>query len=176
MEEKKEKEEIKIENQENKENKENIENNDNQENKENKDNQENQENKVNKDNKDNKTNNENKKIITSFEYKTDIVQESDVNIILSEDKNSIIFMSLELLISELKDNNLGKSNKNINYDDILIYLVYQKNALMTTEIFFKIIESLLKGNNIETGLILLNTYLTNYYSTENLLMKIKKLK
>ena len=166
MEEKKEKEEIKIENQENKENKENIENNDNQENKENKDNQENQENKVNKDNKDNKTNNENKKIITSFEYKTDIVQESDVNIILSEDKNSIIFMSLELLISELKDNNLGKLNKNINYDDILIYLVYQKNALMTTEIFFKIIESLLKGNNIETGLILLNTYLTNYYSTE----------
>ena len=119
-----------------------------------------------KGNNENKRINDDKKIITSFEYKKDIAQEPDVNIILSEDKNSIIFMSLELLISELKDSNLGKSNKNINYDDILIYLVYQKNALITTEIFFKIIESLLKGNNIETGLILLNAYLINYYSTE----------
>ena len=75
-------------------------------------------------------------------------------------------MSLELLISELKDDNLGKSYKNINYNDILIYLVYQKNAIMTPEIFFLIIESLLKGNNIETGLILLNNYLVNYYSSE----------
>jgi len=119
-----------------------------------------------KGNNENKRINDDKKIITSFEYKRDIAQEPDVNIVLSEDKNSIIFMSLELLISELKDSNLGKSNKNINYDDILIYLVYQKNALMTSEIFFKIIESLLKGNNIETGLILLNAYLINYYSTE----------
>ena len=119
-----------------------------------------------KGNNENKRINDDKKIITSFEYKKDIAQEPDVNIVLSEDKNSIIFMSLELLISELKDSNLGKSNKNINYDDILIYLVYQKNALITTEIFFKIIESLLKGNNIETGLILLNAYLINYYSTE----------
>ena len=119
-----------------------------------------------KGNNENKRINDDKKIITSFEYKKDIAQEPDVNIVLSEDKNSIIFMSLELLISELKDSNLGKSNKNINYDDILIYLVYQKNALMTSEIFFKIIESLLKGNNIETGLILLNAYLINYYSTE----------
>ena len=119
-----------------------------------------------KGNNENKRINDDKKIITSFEYKKDIAQEPDVNIVLSEDKNSIIFMSLELLISELKDSNLGKSNKNINYDDILIYLVYQKNALITTEIFFKIIECLLKGNNIETGLILLNAYLINYYSTE----------
>ena len=119
-----------------------------------------------KGNNENKRINDDKKIITSFEYKKDIAQEPDVNIVLSEDKNSIIFMSLELLISELKDSNLGKSNKNINYDDILIYLVYQKNTLITTEIFFKIIESLLKGNNIETGIILLNAYLINYYSTE----------
>ena len=124
------------------------------------------ENKEIKGNNENKRINDDKKIITSFEYKKDIAQEQDVNIILSEDKNSIIFMSLELLISELKDSNLGKSNKNINYDDILIYLVYQKHALMTSEIFFKIIECLLKGNNIETCLILLNAYLINYYSTE----------
>ena len=75
-------------------------------------------------------------------------------------------MSFELLISLLKDDNLGKTNKNINYNDILIYIVYQKNVIMTSEIFFQIIESLLKGGNIETGLILLNTYLVNYYSTE----------
>ena len=111
-------------------------------------------------------NKENKKIITIFEYKSDIIEEPEVNIILSEDKNNINFMSLELLISQLKDNNLGKTNKNINYDDLLIYIVYQKNALMTSEIFFNIIEELLKNNNIETGLILLNTYLINYYSTE----------
>ena len=74
-----------------------------------------------KGNNENKRINDDKKIITSFEYKKDIAQEPDVNIVLSEDKNSIIFMSLELLISELKDSNLGKSNKNINYDDILIY-------------------------------------------------------
>ena len=117
-------------------------------------------------NKDQNINKENKKIITTFEYKTDIVEEPDINIILSEDKNNINFMSLELLISELKDNNLGKSNKNINYDDILIYIVYQKNVLITDEIFFNIIEALLKNNNIETGLILLNNYLVNYYSLE----------
>ena len=111
-------------------------------------------------------NKENKKIITIFEYKPDIIEEPEVNIILSEDKNNINFMSLELLISQLKDNNLGKTNKNINYDDLLIYIVYQKNALMTSEIFFNIIEELLKNNNIETGLVLLNTYLINYYSTE----------
>ena len=111
-------------------------------------------------------NKENKKIITIFEYKADIIEEPDVNIILSEDKNNINFMSFELLISQLKDNNLGKTNKNINYDDLLIYIVYQKNALMTSEIFFNIIEELLKNNNIETGLVLLNTYLINYYSTE----------
>ena len=114
---------------------------------------------------------ENKNLITSFEYKTDIDENPDVNIILSEDKNNINFLSLELLISQLKDDNLGKSNKNINYDDILIYLVYQKNAIITQEIFFKIVESLIKGNNIETGIILLNAYLVNYYSTEILTKK-----
>ena len=109
---------------------------------------------------------ENFKIISNYEYKSSIVEEPDLNIILSENKNNINFMSFELLISLLKDDNLGKTNKNINYDDILIYIVYQKNVIMTSEIFFQIIESLLKGGNIETGLILLNTYLVNYYSTE----------
>ena len=109
---------------------------------------------------------ENFKIITNYEYKSSIVEEPDLNIVLSENKNNINFMSFELLISLLKDDNLGKTNKNINYNDILIYIVYQKNVIMTSEIFFQIIESLLKGGNIETGLILLNTYLVNYYSTE----------
>ena len=109
---------------------------------------------------------ENFKIISNYEYKSSIVEEPDLNIVLSENKNNINFMSFELLISLLKDDNLGKTNKNINYDDILIYIVYQKNVIMTSEIFFQIIESLLKGGNIETGLILLNTYLVNYYSTE----------
>ena len=109
---------------------------------------------------------ENFKIISNYEYKSSIVEEPDLNIILSENKNNINFMSFELLISLLKDDNLGKTNKNINYNDILIYIVYQKNVIMTSEIFFQIIESLLKGGNIETGLILLNTYLVNYYSTE----------
>ena len=118
-----------------------------------------------------KNENENKaeekfKIITNYEYKSSIVEEPDLNIVLSENKNNINFMSFELLISLLKDDNLGKTNKNINYNDILIYIVYQKNVIMTSEIFFQIIESLLKGGNIETGLILLNTYLVNYYSTE----------
>jgi len=109
---------------------------------------------------------ENKKIITSFEYKSFIKEEPDVNIIFSDDKNNINYMSLELLISQLNDNNLSKSNKNIIYNDIILYLVYQKNAIMTLEIFFNIIESLFKENNIETGLLLLNNYLVNYYSTE----------
>ena len=109
---------------------------------------------------------ENFKIISNYEYKSSIVEEPDLNIVLSENKNNINFMSFELLISLLKDDNLGKTNKNINYNDILIYIVYQKNVIMTSEIFFQIIESLLKGGNIETGLILLNTYLVNYYSTE----------
>ena len=109
---------------------------------------------------------ENFKIISNYEYKSSIVEEPYLNIILSENKNNINFMSFELIISLLKDDNLGKTNKNINYNDILIYIVYQKNVIMTSEIFFQIIESLLKGGNIETGLILLNTYLVNYYSTE----------
>ena len=109
---------------------------------------------------------DNKKIITSFEYKRKIFEEPEVNIIYSDDKNNINFMSLELLVSELNDNNLSKSNKNINYNEILTFLVYQKNALMTPEIFLNIIESLIKENNIQTGLILLNNYLVNYYSTE----------
>ena len=107
-----------------------------------------------------------KKIITSFEYKSFIKEEPDVNIIFSDDKNNINYMSLELLISQLNDNNLSMSNKNIIYNDIILYLVYQKNAVMTLEIFFNIIESLFKENNIETGLLLLNNYLVNYYSTE----------
>ena len=109
---------------------------------------------------------DNKKIITSFEYKSFIKEEPDVNIIFSDDKNNINYMSLELLISQLNDNNLSQSNKNIIYNDIILYLVYQKNAIMTLEIFFNIIESLFKENNIETGLLLLNNYLVNYYSTE----------
>ena len=109
---------------------------------------------------------DNKKIITSFEYKNKIIEEPEVNIIFSDDKNNINFMSLELLVSELNDNNLSKSNKNINYNEILTFLVYQKNAIMTQEIFLNIIESLIKENNIQTGLILLNNYLVNYYSTE----------
>ena len=111
---------------------------------------------------------ENFKIISNYEYKSSIVEEPDLNIVLSENKNNnnINFISFELLISLLKDDNLGKTNKNINYNDILIYIVYQKNVIMASEIFFQIIESLLKGGNIETGLILLNTYLVNYYSTE----------
>ena len=109
---------------------------------------------------------DNKKIITSFEYKSFVKEEPDVNIIFSDDKNNINYMSLELLISQLNDNNLSKSNKNIIYNDIILYLVYQKNAIMTLEIFFNIIESLFKENNIETGLLLLNNYLVNYYSTE----------
>ena len=107
-----------------------------------------------------------KKIITSFEYKSFIKEEPDVNIIFSDDKNNINYMSLELLISQLNDNNLSMSNKNIIYNDIILYLAYQKNAVMTLEIFFNIIESLFKENNIETGLLLLNNYLVNYYSTE----------
>ena len=109
---------------------------------------------------------DNKKIITNFEYKQYIAEEPDVNIIYSEDKNNINFMSLELLISELNDNNLSNTKKNINYIDILYYIVYQKNAIMTLEIFFDIIESLFKSNNIQTGLMMLNTYLVNYYSSE----------
>ena len=129
---------------------------------------------------------DNKKIITNFEYKNNIIEEPEVNIIYSEDKKNINYMSLELLISELNDNNLSKSNKNIIYNEILTFLVYQKNAIMEPEIFLNIIESLIKGNNIQTGLLLLNSYLVNYYSTEifakkltmekDHLMKIKKSK
>ena len=109
---------------------------------------------------------DNKKIITNFEYKNNIIEEPEVNIIYSEDKKNINYMSLELLISELNDNNLSKSNKNIIYNEIITFLVYQKNAIMEPEIFLNIIESLIKGNNIQTGLLLLNSYLVNYYSTE----------
>ena len=109
---------------------------------------------------------DNKKIITNFEYKNNIAEEPEVNIIYSEDKKNINYISLELLISELNDNNLSKSNKNIIYNEILTFLVYQKNAIMEPEIFLNIIESLIKGNNIQTGLLLLNSYLVNYYSKE----------
>ncbi len=108
----------------------------------------------------------NAKIITSFEYKNYIEEEPDNNIIYSEDKNNINFISLELLISKINDSNLEETNKNINYSDILLFIVYQKNALMTDEIFFDIINSYMKSNNINTGLLLLNSYLINYYATE----------
>ena len=110
---------------------------------------------------------DNKKLITNYEYKNKIIEEEeDINIIYSEDKNNINFMSFELLISELNDNNLAKINKNINYNDLLKYIVYQKNAIMTTDIFLYIIDSLIKNNNIETGVLFLNNYLVNYYSSE----------
>ena len=108
----------------------------------------------------------NAKIITTFEYKNYIEEEPNNNIIYSEDNNNINFISLELLISKINDSNLEETNKNINYRDILLFIVYQKNALMADEIFFDIINSYMKSNNINTGLLLLNSYLTNYYTTE----------
>lgn len=109
---------------------------------------------------------ENKKIITSFEYKSYIDEILNENIFYSEDNNNINFISLELLMSKINDNNLNETNKNIIYSDILLYITYQKNALMTTEIFLDIINSYMKTNNINTGLLLLNSYLLNYYTTE----------
>ena len=108
----------------------------------------------------------NKKIITSFEYKSSLDEIINENIFYSEDNNNINFISLELLMSKINDNNLNETNKNINYSDILLYITYQKNALMTTEIFLDIINSYMKSNNIDTGLLLLNSYLLNYYTTE----------
>ena len=107
-----------------------------------------------------------KKLITSFEYQTYIVEQPETNIIYSDDKNNINFISLNLLISKINDRTLGDTNKNLVYSDILLYLVYQKNALMTNEVFFEIITSLINSNNINTALFLLNSYLINYYSTE----------
>ena len=107
-----------------------------------------------------------KKLITSFEYQTYIVEQPETNIIYSDDKNNINFISLNLLISKINDCTLGDTNKNLVYSDILLYLVYQKNALMTNEVFFEIITSLINSNNINTALFLLNSYLINYYSTE----------
>ena len=127
--------------------------------------------KIEKKKKENKTNEnepkiENKKLITSFEYKNYIEEDPLNNIKYSDDNNNINFISLELLISKIKDNNLEESNKNIVYKDILLYIIYQKNALMTTEVLFEIINSYIQTNNIITALILLNSYLINYYKTE----------
>ena len=107
-----------------------------------------------------------KKLITTFEYKTYIVEQPDINIIYSEDNNNINFISLDLLISKINDKTFDDTNKNLIYSDILLYIVYQKNALMTNEVFFDIINSLINSNNINTALFLLNSYLVNYYSTE----------
>ena len=112
-----------------------------------------------------------KKLISEFEYKTYIVEQPDTNIICSEDNNKINFISLNLLISKINDNTFDDTNKNLIYSDILLYLVYQKNALMTNEVFFDIINSLINSNNINTALFLLNTYLVNYYTTEILPLK-----
>ena len=109
---------------------------------------------------------ENKKLITSFEYKNYIEEDPLNNIKYSDDNNNINFISLELLISKIKDNNLEETNKNIVYKDILLYIIYQKNALMTTEVLFEIINSYIQTNNIITALLLLNSYLINYYKTE----------
>ena len=109
---------------------------------------------------------ENKKIITSFEFKSFIDEVLNKNIFYSEDNNNINFISLELLISKINDNNLNETNKNINYKDILLYITYQKNSIMTTEIFLDIINSYMKANNINTAIYLLNSYLLNYYTTE----------
>ena len=107
-----------------------------------------------------------KKLITTFDYKTYIVEEPNINIIYSEDNNNINFISLNLLISKINDKTFDDTNKNLIYSDILLYIVYQKNALMTNEVFFDIINSLINSNNINTALFLLNSYLVNYYSTE----------
>ena len=109
---------------------------------------------------------ENKKIITSFEFKSFIDEVLNENIFYSEDNSNINFISLELLISKINDNNLNETNKNINYKDILLYITYQKNSIMTTEIFLDIINSYMKANNINTAIYLLNSYLLNYYTTE----------
>ena len=130
-----------------------------------------EDNKINNNNKENEIITNNKKIITTFEYKKYIEEVSNQNIIYSDDNNNINYISLELLISKINDNTLEETNKNIIYRDILLYIVYQKNAIMTSEVFFNIIESLMKSNNIDTGLLLLNSYLINYYSTEILQSK-----
>ena len=109
---------------------------------------------------------DNKKLITAFEYKNNIEEEPLNNIKYSDDHNNINFISLELLISKINDNNLEDTNKNIVYEDILLYIVYQKNALMTTDVFLDIINSYLKSNNINTALLLLNSYLINYFKSE----------
>lgn len=106
----------------------------------------------------------NKKIITTFEYKSYVNELVNENIIYSEDNNNINFISLNLLLSKINDNNLNDSNKNIKYNDILLYIAYQKNVLMTTEIFLNIIESFIADHKIKCSLILLNAYLTNYYT------------
>ena len=112
-----------------------------------------------------------KKFITTFEFKNSIPEELNNNIIYSDDQNSINFISLELLISKINDTTLKRTNKNLVYTDILLYLVYQKNAIMSNDVFFYIIEIYMKSNNINTALFMLNSYLINYYSTEIIFSK-----
>ena len=102
-------------------------------------------------------------LINEFNYKNDLNEINDENIIYSDsNKTKINFISLELIISKLSENNY----KNINFNKFLKYLVYQKNELFSTEILLNIIESLFNNNLINFGLILLNNYVLNYYKSE----------
>ena len=102
-------------------------------------------------------------LINEFNYKNNLNEINDENIIFSDsNKTKINFISLELIISKLSENNY----KNINFNKFLKYLVYQKNELFSTEILLNIIESLFNNNLINFGLILLNNYILNYYKSE----------
>ena len=102
-------------------------------------------------------------LINEFNYKNNLNEINEENIIFSDsNKTKINFISLELIISKLSENNY----KNINFNKFLKYLVYQKNELFSTEILLNIIESLFNNNLINFGLILLNNYVLNYYKSE----------
>ena len=102
-------------------------------------------------------------LINEFNFIKDLNEINNENIIFSdENKNEIKFISLDLIISKLNENNY----KNININKFLKYLVYQKNELFSTEILLNIIESLFNNNLINFGLIILNNFVLNYYKSE----------
>jgi len=72
------------------------------------------------------------------------------------------FISIDELISELTKIE-SENFYNIKKTDFIKYFIYQKDMIVTQDKFYEIISNLILNNKTNIAILLLNSYLVNYY-------------
>ena len=117
------------------------------------------------------SNNENKidistylKQITQFIPDSNSNEEEGSNIIYN-DKRELQYMSLNLIVAKILSVQNEKYN-NIDINQFIKYFVYQKQALLSIDVFLDIINFIYDSDNKEAAIALLNQYITNHFLNE----------